>query len=116
MPQKLYFIESIYTNDRTENQTVDVVWIPAEGGEVNNPEFTTFPMHQFIIAEPRDIQEGQYVYYNDEPGPDESYFSDGTYSLYAQREIGLSIYLRAELLQRAARFGNELIEIAQNVL
>lgn len=111
MPKKLYFIESIYTNDRTGNQTIDVVWIPAEGEEVNNPEFTTFPQHQFFIAETGDIQEGQYVYYNDEPGTDESYFSDGTYSLYAQREIGLSIYLRAELLKRAARSGNELIEI-----
>lgn len=63
-----------------------------------------------MISEPGDIQEGQYVYYNDDPEADGPLFSDGTYSLYAQREIGLSIYYRAELLQRASRFGNEWIQ------
>ena len=110
MSRRLYFIESIYANDRTEDQSLDVVWIPADGVGVNNPEFVTFPRQQFMISEPGDIQEGQYVYYNEDHEPDGSYFSDGTYSLYAQREIGLSTYLRAELLQRAARFGEELIQ------
>lgn len=115
MPRKLYFIESIYTGSNPDEQEVDVVWIPAEGTEVYNPEFRSFNSQQFMISEPGDIQEGQYVYYNDDPDLDTSRFTDGTYSLYAQREIGLSVYYRAELLHRAAQGNNEWLQREQHL-
>ncbi len=100
--RKLYFIESIYTNPRVENQQVEVNMTPADDSEEEwNPEYFTFRVQNFRINSPGDIQEGQYVFYDDGAKENEPAFTDGSFSLVAQREIGRSIYLRASLLQRA---------------
>ena len=101
MARKLYFIESIHTRPESEEQVVEVNMTPVESEEVWIPEFFIFNRQEFRIDTPGDIQDGQYVFYDNEAGDGEPVFTDGTYSLVAQRELGRSIYLRATLLQRA---------------
>lgn len=109
MPKQLYFIESIHTTSNLENP-VDVVMIPTMGDEVNQPEFFSFSRQQFRIVEYGDIHEGQYVFYNDRPDDGATMFSDGTHTLYAQREIALSNYLRTTLLMLASQSGQGILE------
>lgn len=102
--KRLYFIESIHTNTRVEEQLVEVNMTPVDDGEEEwIPEFFTFRTREFRLTSPEEgnIQEGQYVFYDDKAKENEPAFTDGTYTLVAQREIGRSIYLRAALLQRA---------------
>lgn len=110
MSTKLYLIESIHANNDADERQVDVVMIPAEGDEVNQPEYFSFSRQQFRIVEYGDIHEGQYVFYNDSPGDGAAMFSDGTQTLYAQREIALSDYLRTTLLMRASMGVQGIVE------
>lgn len=108
--KKLYFIESILMNTRAEEELVEVNMTPVDDSEEEwNPEFFTFRTRDFRINTHGDIQEGQYVFYDDEAKDNEPAFTDGTYSLVAQREIGRSIYLRATLLQRSGTNREDVI-------
>ena len=110
MSTRLYFVESIHASNDADERQVDVVMIPTEGDEVNQPEFFSFSRQQFRIVEYGDIHEGQYVFYNDSPGDGATMFSDGTQTLYAQREIAFSDYLRTTLLMRASQGVQGILE------
>lgn len=115
MSKRLYFVECIFVNPDPNERIVEVNMTPAEGEEDLRPEYFVFDRDLFRINEPGDILEGQYIFYDDEAKRDEPMFADGTYTLYAQREIGRSIYLRSTLLQRAERIRENIAKKEINI-
>lgn len=124
--KKLYFVDSIHRSIEPEVNLVDVTLIPTEAGEClaeNGDGEEHYPI--VVTLQPSqlqydtrggDIQEGWYVYYNDQPKQRQLFFTYANHTVYAQREIKRNDTLRSDLLNLSASFRDNLSQDELDIL
>ena len=116
--KKLYFVDSIHRSIESADNPVDVTLIPTEAGEclaenVGSEEHypivvTLQPSQLQYDTRGGDIQEGWYVYYNDQPKQGQLFFTYANHTAYARREIFRNDTLRSDLRNLSTYFRDNL--------